>query len=97
MAASDLAIKIVDALNGNEYWSSHVDIPRTEDIHVGPLTFRYGGGPKRDRWYWVEPPHPCKDAAGLVQHDFQPDPDNAAWAVCSRTVCGYRVLISNLH
>lgn len=54
MAWSELASKINEALNGNMHWPSRVEVPTTEDIHVGPLTFRFGGGPKRDRWYIAE-------------------------------------------
>ncbi|GAA1979374.1 hypothetical protein [Kitasatospora viridis] len=52
---SELAIKIVEALNGNLHWASYVDVPTDQDIHVGPLVFRFGGGPHRDRWYIAGP------------------------------------------
>jgi hypothetical protein len=53
---SELASKIVEALNGNDHWPARVEIPHDQDIHVGPITFRFGGGPKRDRWYVAEDP-----------------------------------------
>lgn len=45
--------KIIDALNGNEYWPSRIAIPHDTDIRVGPVVFRYGSGPHRDRWYVI--------------------------------------------
>lgn len=53
---SELAHKIVEALNGNPDWPYPVDVPTDRDIHVGPLVFRYGGGPRRDRWYILRDP-----------------------------------------
>lgn len=50
---SELSSKIIDALNGNECWPSRVGIPHDQDIRVGPLVFRYGSGPHRDRWYVI--------------------------------------------
>lgn len=52
---NELGSKIVEALNGNMHWPSRVEVPTDEDVHVGPLTFRFGGGPRRDRWYIVDP------------------------------------------
>lgn len=52
-AQSELAWKIIDALDGNEHWPSHVPIPHDQDIRIGPLVFRYGTGPRRDRWYAI--------------------------------------------
>lgn len=86
---SELASHIRDALNGNEHWPSRVDIPHDQDVQVGPLTFRYGGGPHRDRWYLVETPHVCADDKGVIQHDFQPDPATEGLSRCVREGCGY--------
>ncbi len=51
---SELAHKIAEALNGNLHWPSRVAVPTDQPIHVGPLVFRFGGGPHRDRWYVEE-------------------------------------------
>lgn len=49
----ELTTKILDALNGNEYWPSPVPVPHDEDIRVGEVVIRYGSGPHRDRWYAI--------------------------------------------
>ncbi|MFF9076328.1 hypothetical protein ACF1A9_29150 [Streptomyces sp. NPDC014872] len=88
MPASELGSKIVEALNGNDYWPTRVDIPRDQDVVVGPLVFRFGGGPKHDRWYILEDPRigPCERAG---KHDYQDDPDDPDRAVCTRPGCDY--------
>lgn len=50
---SELASKIIEVLDGNEHWPSRVDVPHDTDVRVGPLVFRYGCGPHRDRWYVI--------------------------------------------
>lgn len=93
MPASELASKIVEALNGNPHWPSSVDIPTDEDIHIGPLVFRYGGGPQRDRWYVAEDPQ-IRICERLGGHDYTDDPENPDRAVCARSGCGYSYLKS---
>ena len=88
MPASELASKIEEALNGNMHWPSRIEVPTTEDIHVGPLVFRYGGGYKRDRWYIAEDPRigVCGVAGG---HDYDTAPEDPRRTACVRPGCGY--------
>jgi hypothetical protein len=97
MATSEVASKILAALNSNEHGPGRVGIPHDQDIHVGPYTFRYGGGSHQDRWFLVDPSHPCQTENGPIRHDFQQEPDNAAWSKCSRAGCGLRLLTSSLR
>jgi hypothetical protein len=53
---SELAFKIQEILNANPGHPHPVDVPTDQDIHVGPVVLRYGGGPKRDRWYVAQDP-----------------------------------------
>ncbi len=48
-----LSMRVAEALNTNEYGPGAVPLRHDRDIVIGPLTFRYGGGPKRNRWYLV--------------------------------------------
>lgn len=54
---SELANAIRDALTSNPDCPYPVAVPTNDDIHVGPLVFRYGGGPKKNRWYILRDPH----------------------------------------
>lgn len=93
---SELASTIMDALNSNIYAPCPVDIPTDQDLQVGPLTFRYGGGPKQDRWYSVEPVHPC-DIDGKIQHAYEPDILREGFHTCTREGCGLTVLSLNIR
>ncbi|MFC9591549.1 hypothetical protein ACFTUC_17385 [Streptomyces sp. NPDC056944] len=56
MATSEFASKILDALNNTNRGSRKVEIPIDEDLIIGPVVFRFGFGPQRDRWALVREP-----------------------------------------
>lgn len=51
---------IADALNGNDRSRRPVIFPRDQDVHVGPLVFRFGTSPgtRRGGWFRVPPGFP---------------------------------------